>query len=77
MMTSDGVDRFKLFADYGLESFYNKEVGNLVITADSMTVNCFNAVMLFLMDNTDWVAGFMDVGNGELVLFVTDINDLL
>lgn len=75
-MTVEGKKRFELVFSYNLGGFYNEFMGNLVLDPRKITVDVLCDVLKFLSDNTDWVMGYEDIGDGEQSIYIMPIADL-
>lgn len=70
-MTEIGRETYKLFEKYGLEEYYQFEMGNLIIYPKDFSINVQSKVIDFLKSNTEYVLGFE-----ESYYFVSRIDDL-
>lgn len=61
---------------YGLIKWYNPYLGNILIAPKDLTAPVMASVLKFLSDNTNWVMGYEDIGDGEQTLYITPIENL-
>lgn len=76
MLTEQGKKIFKLVYSYNLGGFYQETMGNLIIAPRQLTVDVMADILKFLSENTDWVMGYEDIGDGEQTIYVTQIEQL-
>jgi len=76
MLTEQGKKTYELVFSYNLGGFYNEYMGNIIIEPSKLTVDVMNDLLKFLSENTDWVMGYEDIGDGRQNVFVTQA-DLL
>mgnify|MGYP003482042365 CR=1 FL=1 len=58
MLTDKGLARLQLAEAFGLDAFFQEQVGNIVIADWEFTDKIRTRVAAFLRTNTDWVMGY-------------------
>lgn len=76
MLAENGQEKFDLACKYNLGGFYQETVDKLIIEPRKVTVDVMNDVLYFLSENTDWVMGYQDIGDGEQCIYLTTIDML-
>lgn len=76
-MTFQGRARYELASQFGLGAFYQPEVGNIIIATENLTREVRERVDFFLLANREWVMGYEEVGEGEYVMYLNTVDDLI
>ena len=63
MLTDKGLARLQLAEAFGLDAFYQEQVGNIIIPECEMWAKVQIKVWCFLRNNTDWVLGYENPDN--------------
>ena len=58
MLTEEGLERLRLAEAFGLNAFYQEQVGNIIIPEWAFTDRIRTRVGAFLRNNEDWVMGY-------------------